>query len=59
MEEGEVPRPVYWKPRYPTRVMRERAFAKRQRARDEAFAHEQGPSLIKRLRELLRRGDGA
>jgi hypothetical protein len=39
--------------------MRERAFAKRQRARDEALAHERGPSLVQRLRELLRRGDSA
>jgi hypothetical protein len=53
------PRPVYWKPRYPTRVMRERAFAKRQRARDEALAGEDGPSLVERFRKLLRRGDGA
>jgi hypothetical protein len=39
--------------------MRERAFAKRQRARDEALSREHGPSLVERLRELLRRGDGA
>jgi hypothetical protein len=50
---------VYWKPAYPTRVMRERAFAKRQRARDEALARGRGPSLVERLRELLRRRDGA
>jgi len=63
---AEVPRPVYWKPRYPTRVMRERAFAKRQRAQDErqraqdeALARERGPSLVERLRTMLRRGDGA
>ena len=51
-------RPVYWKPKYPTRVMRERAFAKRQRARDEALRREAGPSLLERLRNRLRR-DGA
>jgi len=51
-----MPRPVYWKPRYPTRVMRERAFAKRQRARDEALRHATGPSILERLRKLLGRG---
>jgi hypothetical protein len=51
-----MPRPVYWKPRYPTRVMRERAFAKRQRARDEALRRPAGPSLLERLRKRLRRG---
>jgi hypothetical protein len=39
--------------------MRERAFAKRQRAQDEALARERGPSLVERLRTMLRRGDGA
>jgi hypothetical protein len=39
--------------------MRERAFAKRQQARDEALAREPGQTLVERLRELLRRGDGA
>jgi hypothetical protein len=38
--------------------MRERAFAKRQRARDEALRRETGPSLLERLRGRLRR-DGA
>jgi hypothetical protein len=38
--------------------MRERAFAKRQRARDEALRREAGPSLLERLRNRLRR-DGA
>jgi hypothetical protein len=51
-----MPRPVYWKPRYPTRVMRERIFAKRQRARDEALRGQAGPSLLERLRKRLRRG---
>jgi hypothetical protein len=35
--------------------MRERAFAKRQRTRDEALRRQAGPSLLDRLRELLRR----
>jgi hypothetical protein len=50
-----MPRPVYWKPAYPTRVMRERAFAKRQRARDEALKASAGPSVLSRLRDWLRR----
>jgi hypothetical protein len=50
-----MPRPVYWKPRYPTRVMRERAFAKRQRARDEALRASAPPSLLSRLRAWIRR----
>jgi hypothetical protein len=41
------PRPVYWKPRYPTRVMRERAWAK--------GALPRTPSLLSRLRARLRR----
>jgi hypothetical protein len=49
-----MPRPVYWKPRYPTRVMRERAFARRQRAREEALRRSAGSSLLERLRKLLR-----
>lgn len=47
-------RPVYWKPRYPTRVMRERAFAKRQRARDERLRADRAPSLFARLRARLK-----
>jgi hypothetical protein len=50
-----VPKPVYWKPKYPTRVMRERAFARRQLARDEHLRAERPPSLIERLRAWLRR----
>jgi hypothetical protein len=42
-----VPRPVYWKPRYPTRSMRERAWAK--------GALPRAPSLWLRLRARLRR----
>jgi hypothetical protein len=48
-----MPRPVYWKPQHPTRVMRERAFARRQRAQDEARRRPAGPSLLDRLRKLL------
>jgi hypothetical protein len=50
-----MPRPIYWKPKYPTRVMRERAFAKRQAARDERLRAERQPSLAERLRAWLRR----
>jgi hypothetical protein len=50
--------PVYWKPRYPTRVMRERAWANRSLARERALA---GPAarrrtLLGRLAARLRRG---
>jgi hypothetical protein len=41
------PRPVYWKPRYPTRVMRERAWAK--------GALPRTPSLLARFRARLGR----
>jgi hypothetical protein len=50
-----VPKPVYWKPKYPTRVMRERAFAKQQAARDERLRAERPPSLIARFRDWLHR----
>jgi hypothetical protein len=50
-----MPRPVYWKPKYPTRVMRERAFAKRQLARDEALKASAPPSIISRFRAWLQR----
>ena len=50
MERG--PRPLYWKPRHPTRVMRERAFAKAQLEREAAL---RGPAPRRRsLRQLLR-----
>jgi len=49
------PRPVYWKPRYPTRSMRERAWTKRVAAREEALKRAAGPSLLARLRARLRR----
>jgi hypothetical protein len=48
-----VPKPVYWKPKYPTRVMRERAFAKRQVAREEKLRAEPRTSLLARLRAWL------
>jgi hypothetical protein len=51
----QKPRPVIWKPRYPTRVMRERAFANADLARERAAA--QGKprrSLLARLRGLIR-----
>ncbi len=49
------PRPVIWKPRYPTRVMRERVFANADLARERAAA--QGKPrrpLLARLRGLIR-----
>ena len=49
-----MPKPVYWKPKYPTRVMRERAFAKQQAARDERLRAERPPSLMSRFRDWLR-----
>jgi len=48
-----VPKPVYWKPKYPTRVMRERAFAKRQAARDEQLRADRPPSRFGRFRAWL------
>jgi hypothetical protein len=51
----QKPRPVIWKPRYPTRVMRERAFADADLARERAAA--QGATrrpLLARLRGLFR-----
>jgi hypothetical protein len=50
-----MPRPVYWKPRYPTRIMRERAFAKRLRAQDEALRRQAAPSLLEHVRKFLQR----
>jgi hypothetical protein len=47
--------PVYWKPRYPTRSMRERAWAKRAKAREEALRHSRPPSLLRRLLARLAR----
>jgi hypothetical protein len=50
--------PVYWKPRHPTRVMRERAWAERSLARERALRAASGGrgSLLARLRRALRRG---
>jgi hypothetical protein len=47
------PRPVYWKPRYATRSMQHRAWAKRDAAREQAAAAARGPSLLTRLRAWL------
>jgi hypothetical protein len=50
-----MPRPVIWKPRYATRRMRERAWAKADVERERAArARPQGPSLLARLRGLFR-----
>ena len=48
-------KPTYWKPRYPTRSMRERAFAQRELARERALRAARGPSLLERLRRRFRR----
>jgi hypothetical protein len=49
------PRPVIWKPRYPTRVMRERAWAKADLARERAAAGDtERPRLLTRLRRRFR-----
>jgi hypothetical protein len=50
--------PVYWKPRYPTRSMRERAWAKQSAAREAALQRSpaRGGSLVARLRRFLGRG---
>lgn len=47
--------PVYWKPRYATRRMRERAFAKREAAREAAVKREGGPTFREWLRSIFRR----
>jgi hypothetical protein len=47
--------PTYWKPRYATRRMRERAFVKRQAAREAAVKRAGGPSFQEWLRSFLRR----
>jgi hypothetical protein len=55
-----MPRPVYWKPTYATRRMRERIWAKRSLERERALALErarakaQRPSLFERVRRLFR-----
>jgi hypothetical protein len=48
-------RPVFWKPRYPTRSMRERAWANADLARERSVREEPRPgSLLTRLRRLFR-----
>jgi hypothetical protein len=50
-----MPRPLIWKPKYGTRVMRERVWAKKSLERERALAKTRGPSLRERLRRLLKR----
>ena len=47
--------PVYWKPRYATRSMRHRAWAKRDRAREETLRHARPPSRLRRFLARVRR----
>ena len=48
--------PVYWKPKYGSRRMRERAFARRELAREQALRRRpRSRSLLARLRARLRR----
>ena len=50
-----MPRPVIWKPRYATRRMRERAWAKADLERERAAREKPaGPSLLARLLRVLR-----
>ncbi len=50
------PAPAYWKPRTPTRVMRERAWANRSLARERMLKERPGgPSALARLRARVRR----
>jgi hypothetical protein len=50
------PKPVYWKPRYPTRRMRERAFIRQQVEREQHLERmPPGPGPWARLRSWLRR----
>ena len=46
---------MIWKPKYATRKMRERAWAKKSLERERALAATRGPSLLGRLRRWLRR----
>lgn len=50
-----MPRPLIWKPKYATRRMRERAWARRSLAREQALTKTRGPSLLERLWRLFRR----
>lgn len=47
-------KPVYWKPSYPTRSMRERAWAKRSLAREQELARARKPGPFARVRARLR-----
>jgi len=47
-------RPVIWKPRYPTRSMRERAWAKADLARERQRGNPGTGRLLARLRQLFR-----
>jgi len=47
--------PIYWKPKYPTRSMRERAFVRRQVAREEALRRIPHEPLLRRLKRFLLR----
>jgi hypothetical protein len=50
-----MPRPLIWKPKYATRRMRERAWAKKSLERERALAATRGPSLRERLRRYFSR----
>jgi len=47
-------KPVYWKPRYPTRRMHERAAAKQQLAREAQLRRTRGESRLTRALRKLR-----
>ncbi len=48
--------PVYWKPRYATRSMRHRAWARQEARREQRLQRvPRGPSLSERLWAWLRR----
>jgi len=50
-----MPRPVIWKPRYATRRMRERAWAKADLERERTVREKTAnPSLLARLLRVLR-----
>jgi hypothetical protein len=48
--------PVYWKPKYATRSMRHKAWARQEAKREARLARQpRGPSLSGRLKAWLRR----
>jgi hypothetical protein len=47
--------PTYWKPKYPTRSMRERAFVRRQVAREEALRRIPHEPILRRLKRFFLR----